>query len=259
MTPERIASIVDFPISAARPLELHLGQGAPRARSAPPGRSRRPRAMIPPRYSPSAETTSNVLAVPKSTHDDGPPKRVVRGYGIDEAAGAELAGIVEADRHPRLQAGADDEHLVAEVVLPRSGSHSGPSWGTVVEMTTRGDVSRSPGRGGRAGCAARPPARRPSTRAPWRSASARPASRRGRRRDGSGCCRRPPPGARRDYAAPRWRARLYVVHGSHPCATVAKAPGDEGRSLPHGRAALRRCTPRSSACASARAPCRRSG
>ena len=44
-----------------------------RVRSAPPSRSRRPGAITPPRYSPSAETGSNVIAVPKSTTTHASP------------------------------------------------------------------------------------------------------------------------------------------------------------------------------------------
>src|ERR1700723_3738526 len=47
--------------------------------------------------------------------DAGSAETLVRGDGIDEPVGADLAGVVVADRHRGLDAGPDDERLVAEV------------------------------------------------------------------------------------------------------------------------------------------------
>src|ERR1700722_2318087 len=49
--------------------------------------------------------------------DAGSAEAGVRGDGVDEPVGTDLAGVVVADRHGGLDAGPDDEHLVAEVAL----------------------------------------------------------------------------------------------------------------------------------------------
>ncbi len=69
----------------------------------------------PPMYSPAAERTSKVVAVPKSTHTAGPAEARAQGDGVDEPVGADLARVVVADRHAGLQTWTDDEHLVAEI------------------------------------------------------------------------------------------------------------------------------------------------
>ena len=74
MTPERIASMVDLPISERGSSRSTLGRRAARSVSASSEISI-PSAMMPPRYSPAPETTSKVLAVPKSTTMHGPWKR----------------------------------------------------------------------------------------------------------------------------------------------------------------------------------------
>src|SRR5207253_4946210 len=56
------------------------------------------------------------------------------------------------------------------------------------------------------------------------------ARRRGTPRGGSACSQRRRRAAPRDYA-PTMDARLYVVHGSHPCAAVAR--GLELKGMPY--------------------------
>ena len=51
-------------------------------------------------------------------HDDArAAEALVRGDRVDQAVGAELARVLDPDRHAGLHAGAHHEHLVAEVVL----------------------------------------------------------------------------------------------------------------------------------------------
>ena len=73
-TPARIASTVDLPISARGGVRSMVGSAAARADSASSEIST-PGKMTPPRYSPSALTTSCVTAVPKSTITHWPPTR----------------------------------------------------------------------------------------------------------------------------------------------------------------------------------------
>src|SRR6185437_9337188 len=47
----------------------------------------------------------------------GPVEASAQGNRVDEPVGADLAGIVVADRHAGLQARTDDEHLVPEIAL----------------------------------------------------------------------------------------------------------------------------------------------
>ena len=65
-------------------------------------------------------------------HHARPPEALVGGDGVDEPVGADLAGVVVADRHARLDAGSHREHLVPEVPLGHRAPF-GPSTGTVEE------------------------------------------------------------------------------------------------------------------------------
>ena len=67
-----------------------------------------PGQMTPPRYSPFAEMASNVVAVPKSTHDERLAARaavpLVRRDAVDEAIGADLRRMRVEVRHPDVDA-----------------------------------------------------------------------------------------------------------------------------------------------------------
>ena len=182
-----------------------------------------PGVMMPPRYSPSADTGSKVIAVPKSTTTHGAADLLVRRDGVDEAVGADLARVVVADRH----AGPDARARRRASRGRGSGSPSPSTRRRAAGPSTRRSRRRGrrgPRRAARAGCAARRRARRPSTRAPSRSASARRARRR---------CQVPKwvwvlPTSTTSSTARQSMFRpvaieLYVVHGSHPCAAVERA------------------------------------
>ena len=66
--------MVFLPITLRGGARSTLGNRAPRSESASSEISM-PVMSDPPTYSPSRETTSKVVAVPKSTHTTGPPKR----------------------------------------------------------------------------------------------------------------------------------------------------------------------------------------
>ena len=138
---------------------------------------------------------------------------------------------------PGLHARADDQHLVAEV----AARHRLPLGRQLRDG--RGDDRARRGRPGRpraarAGCAAPRRARRPSSRARWRSASARPAA------SPSNVPKwvwvLPTSTARsiaRAIMVAPWPRKLYVVHGSHPCAAVEARARAQGRPLQARRAA----------------------
>ena len=165
-----------------------MGSRAPRSESASSEISM-PVISAPPTYSPSRETTSKVVAVPKSTHTASAAEALADRDRVDEPVGADLARVVVADRHAGLGAGADGEHLVAEVAL----GHRGP---LRLELRHgRGDDRRveivEPVSAQLEQAAAAPRrARRPWTGARSRSASARAAARPGTPRNGSACYRR---------------------------------------------------------------------
>ena len=77
----------------------------------------RPGPIAPPRYSPSAETTSTLIPVPKSTTTQASLESLVGGDRVDQAVGADLERVVDADRHPGLQPGTDGQALGVEVAL----------------------------------------------------------------------------------------------------------------------------------------------
>ena len=198
----------------------------------------------PPTYSPSRETTSKVVAVPKSTHTAEPAEALADRDRVDEPVGADLARVVVADRHAGLRARPDGEHLVAEVAR----GHRGPLG--LQLRNGRGDDRASQVREGvsaqlRAGCAAPRRARRRWTGARSQSASARAAARRGRRRSGSACCRR----RRRAASASIMlgdadgddRRQAVPLPGSHPCAAVDAAL--ELKSIAYQRVDLLPMTP----------------
>ena len=68
--------------------------------------------MIPPRYSPARR--NDVVGDRGAEVDDDAGRRrpVVGGDGVDEPVGADLARVVDPDRHPGPDRGPDDEHLV---------------------------------------------------------------------------------------------------------------------------------------------------
>ena len=96
----------------ARP--ARRGAGGRPGPTGPPERSRCPGTMMPPRYSPLAETTSKVVAVPKSTTMVGPAVALEGGHGVGDAVGADLLGVVVVDRHPGAHPGFDDDRLHLE-------------------------------------------------------------------------------------------------------------------------------------------------
>ena len=159
-----------------------------------------PGAMTPPRYSPSPETTSKVIAVPKSTTMHGPPKRSNAATALTRRSAPSSCGLSMPDRHPGLDARARPSARRAEVAARTSGSYSGSSCGTT-EETIDASRSSSEGRAARAGCEAHRQLVGGDVATRSRSASARPARRRGSRRSGSGCCRRRRRGASADHAS----------------------------------------------------------
>ena len=73
----------------------------PRARSARRARSPRPGEMMPPRYSPVARDDVVGDRGAEVDADARPAEPLVGGDGVDEPVGAELARVVDADRHAR--------------------------------------------------------------------------------------------------------------------------------------------------------------
>ena len=119
-----------------------------------------PGPITPPRYSPSAETTSKLVQVPKSTTTQAPAEPLVGSDGVDEAVGADLVRVVDADRHPGLQPGPDREEDGVDVALASAARTPSPSGGTTDETMA---ASRSPSPAARASRPAmRSPARRRS-------------------------------------------------------------------------------------------------
>ena len=76
-----------------------------------------PGAIAPPRYSPSAETASKLIPVPKSTTTQALATALVSGDRVDEPVGADLERVVDPDRHSRLHPGADRQALGAQIAL----------------------------------------------------------------------------------------------------------------------------------------------
>ena len=201
MKPEWIAARVERPIaSCGSSRSIRVMRAARSIRALSEGA--RPGPIAPPRYSPSAETASMLIPVPKSTDDAGLAEALVGGDRVDEAVGADLERVLDPDRHPGLHPGPDRQ------AARRRGS------------------ARS---AARTGCraAAPPRRRRPRRRRSKRHLAEREeagdplgqlvagrpragleapvldqAARRRRRRGGSGCCRRRPRGASADYRGP---------------------------------------------------------
>ena len=167
---------------------------ARRARSAPPSRSATPGPITPPRYSPSSETASKVIAGAEVDDGAGAAEAVVGGDRVDEPVGAELVRVVEADRHPGLHPRADHHAGGAQVPLGSSASTRGQPRHDRADDRGVDRAELDPAQPQQAR-QPRPRARRRCPRRRWRSASARPARRRRRRRCGSACCRRRSPGA----------------------------------------------------------------
>ena len=69
----------------------------------------RPGAIAPPRYSPSTEIASNVVAVPDVDDDAGTAVEVVCAHGVRDPVGTDLFRVVVEDRHPRAQTRLEDD------------------------------------------------------------------------------------------------------------------------------------------------------
>ena len=187
-TPARIASTVDLPISARGGVRSIVGSAAARSDSASSEIST-PGKITPPRYSPPAR--DDVVGDRGAEVDDhaGAADALVAGDGVDEPVRADLARVVVADRHPGLQARADQQHLVAEVAArhrrplgPQLRDRRGDDRGVDVgerEPAQREQVAQRGAElvGGRLAHGGEAPV-------------VRPARRRRRRRGGSACCRR---------------------------------------------------------------------
>ena len=188
--------------------------------------------------------------------DARPADLVVARDGVDEAVRPDLVRVVVADRHPGAQAGADDLDLGVEVLRAHRGplrpqlrdrrGDDHPVEHLEVHAAQREQVAH-----------ARRRARRRSTRARWRSASAGRARRRGTCRGASGCCRRRRRGAwaRHIRLAPPW------PRPSTPCPRRIPAPRSRRRSSSRASTTAastcrRSPTRRSSTPVPRRAPCR---
>ena len=139
------------PIAASGSASSILGSFAARAESASIEIST-PGAITPPRYSPSAETASKLIAVPKSTDDAGAAEPVVGGDRVDEPVGAELVRVVDPDRHPGLQAWARPSGSAARGGARRAARTRGPAaappWRRSSHRGPRSSRSRHPQQGG---------------------------------------------------------------------------------------------------------------
>ena len=120
--PDCIASTVLRPITDRGRASSTRRSWAPRAPSASTETSM-PGAMAPPRYSPFAETASNVVAVPKSTTMHGPAEQLDGGQRVDDAVGADLLGVVGEHRHAGLHARLDHDRGHVAVVAPAHVAH----------------------------------------------------------------------------------------------------------------------------------------
>ena len=68
-------------------------------------------------YSPLARDDVEVDAGAEVDHHARPAEALVGGHGVHQPVGADLARVVDPDRHPGPQARAHHGHLVAEVAL----------------------------------------------------------------------------------------------------------------------------------------------
>ena len=116
-----------------------------------------PGASTPPTYSPSGETTSKFVEVPKSTTIDGRAVALLRGDRVDDPVGADLARVVVADRDAGLDARADDEERRVRPPFAASRSHS-----RIERRHGRREADRRRRRRGRAARRAARRARHPS-------------------------------------------------------------------------------------------------
>ena len=138
--------------------EVDLASRAARAKSASIEISI-PGASTPPTYSPSRRDDVEVRRGAEVDDDARRAVALLRGDGVDDPVGPDLARVVVADRDPRLDARADDEQLrCAQRVASRS--HSRTSAGTVEERQIPSTRPRSRS----------PPSRTPSS-SPVRCAS----------------------------------------------------------------------------------------
>ena len=108
--------MVDLPIADAGSARSIRGIRAPRSVSAVSETST-PGAIAPPRYSPSSETQSKLMPVPKSTTTQAAADAVEGGDRVDEAVRADLVGVVDPNRHARLDPGPDLQEARVEVAL----------------------------------------------------------------------------------------------------------------------------------------------
>ena len=92
----------------------------------------RPGKITPPRTRP-AQTQSKVVAVPKSTAITVAAEHLVRRDRVHDPVGADLARVVDADRHPRADARADDQRRAWKSFC-ETRSKIGSSGGTTQEM-----------------------------------------------------------------------------------------------------------------------------
>ena len=226
--PLRIASTVDLPISARGASQLDLGQlGGPLVQGVDRdlGSRRDDPAQV------LARGGDRVVGDrgAEVDHDARVADPLVGGHRVDEPVGADLARVVDPDRHARCGSPAPP---------PASG---GPGSGRTSRSTaltagapsrrrSRRRCRRRPDRAARAGSTAPRRARRGWTRAPWRSASARrPSSlRRGRRRNASGCCRRRRRAAWRRHYGQLWQRGRHA-RGRLPGAQRASLSARRGR------------------------------
>ena len=187
------------------------------------------------------ETTSKVIAVPKSTTMHGAADALEGGDGVDEAVGAELARVVDADRHPGLACRARRRASRGRGSARPSAATRAPAAGPWRRRSSRrGRRSRRPRSASRLRSSA--PSSSAVDVAHGREAPVLDQlARRGRCRSGSGCCRR----RRRGAWARKHRWRLARPASRTGCTYCAPA---------HARPMLARCpTPSTSSTARIRA------
>ena len=129
------------------------GRSAPPARSRPRARSRRPGTR------PSAETTSKLVEVPKSTETQAPSTWSWAATALTRRSAPELVGVVDQDRHPRLQVRARPSGRRARCGA-RRGARTRARAAARRWRRSRRRARRSRGRRARAGCERRARARR---------------------------------------------------------------------------------------------------
>ena len=156
---------VDLPIAASgspRSIRGIRGAALGQRRRA---RSRRPGPIAPPRYSPSAETASKLIAGAEVDDHAGAAEALVGGDRVDQPVGADLVRVVDPDRHPGLHAGPDGQAVGRRGSARSAPRTRRPSGGTTEETIDRVDLAEARSRSARAG---RRSARRARRR--WRPA-----------------------------------------------------------------------------------------